>query len=335
MNRFAKVAFVALAALLAGAPGRLNALVVMSESFRNSTATNWTIIGNATLTSGVAPDPSGAGWLRLTSATNAQAGSAIFNTPFASADGAQITFTYATWGGNGADGISFYLIDGATTTPTVGGAGSGLGYSRTSTPANGVTNGYLGVGLDEYGNFATNSAGDCNALPCPAGTPNMVTIRGSGSLGTGFNYLTRQGATIGTTDRAGAKRVRITVSPGPTVTITVDVDSGSGFVNVISSFTVSSATGQIALPTTFKMGLSASTGGSNNNHEIRDLNLNGARPSSTALSSSGSPSGEGQTVTFTATVTGTGGSPTGTVTFRDGTTVIGTCLLYTSPSPRD
>jgi outer membrane autotransporter protein len=45
---------------------------------------------------------------------------------------------------------------------------------------------------------------------------------------------------------------------------------------------------------------------------------------STALSSSQNPSTFGQSVTFTATVTSGGGTPTGTVTFKDGGAVIGT-----------
>ncbi|MGD9924929.1 MAG: Ig-like domain-containing protein, partial [Pseudorhodoplanes sp.] len=50
-----------------------------------------------------------------------------------------------------------------------------------------------------------------------------------------------------------------------------------------------------------------------------------APPASVALSSSQNPSQVGQAVTFTATVTGL--SPTGSVTFRDGATVLGTVAL--------
>ena len=46
-----------------------------------------------------------------------------------------------------------------------------------------------------------------------------------------------------------------------------------------------------------------------------------------ALTSSPNPSSAGQAVTFTATVSGSGGTPTGTVTFYDGSTVIGTATL--------
>jgi hypothetical protein len=47
----------------------------------------------------------------------------------------------------------------------------------------------------------------------------------------------------------------------------------------------------------------------------------------TTLTSSRNPSTRGQTVTFTATVTATAGTPTGTVTFRDGTSSLGSSRL--------
>jgi hypothetical protein len=50
-------------------------------------------------------------------------------------------------------------------------------------------------------------------------------------------------------------------------------------------------------------------------------------PSTTVLTSSLNPSVAGQSVTFTATVSGTGGTPTGTVTFLNGSTSLGTGTL--------
>lgn len=47
----------------------------------------------------------------------------------------------------------------------------------------------------------------------------------------------------------------------------------------------------------------------------------------TALTASPNPSVYGQSVTFTAVVTGSGGTPTGSVTFMDGTTTLGTGTL--------
>jgi hypothetical protein len=48
---------------------------------------------------------------------------------------------------------------------------------------------------------------------------------------------------------------------------------------------------------------------------------------STALASSLNPSKSGQAVTFTATVTSGGGTPTGTVTFKNGASTLGTRTL--------
>jgi hypothetical protein len=63
----------------------------------------------------------------------------------------------------------------------------------------------------------------------------------------------------------------------------------------------------------------------NNVTNMASFSLAVAAVSATSLTSSPNPSAIGQSATFTATVTGL--SPTGTVTFYDGTTVIGTCNL--------
>src|SRR5205807_1940347 len=57
----------------------------------------------------------------------------------------------------------------------------------------------------------------------------------------------------------------------------------------------------------------------------------GQASTTTALASSANPSASGQSVTFTATVSVSGaGTPTGTVTFMDGSTILGTVTLSTS-----
>jgi hypothetical protein len=48
------------------------------------------------------------------------------------------------------------------------------------------------------------------------------------------------------------------------------------------------------------------------------------KASTTAVKTSLTPSLFGQRVTFKATVTGSSGTPTGTVTFKDGASVLGT-----------
>ena len=298
----------------------------VNQDFRSGSASGWNLIGSATLTSG-GVDPAGAGWLRLTDTGGNEAGSAIYNTAFSNTDGVQASFTYASYGGSGADGISFYLIDGATAIPTVGGTGGGLGYAwkhTTTVTQPGVTNGYIGISFDEYGNAANNF--DTIADPygtggAGAGTFPGITVRGPGNLndvGT-FPFKTNAAATIQTGSRAGAKNVTITITPSPTQKLTVAIN-GTTYINNldISSYT---------MPATFKMGFSSSTGGSTNFHEIRDLTVTGTVASGTVVVTSGSPSVVGNSVTFTATVTGSGATPTGNVAFYDGATYLGTGAL--------
>ncbi|MBK8049831.1 MAG: hypothetical protein IPK16_23625 [Anaerolineales bacterium] len=89
--------------------------------------------GSAILTSNGA-DPAGNGWLRLTSNATYLAGYAYYNQPVPTGRGLVITFDYGSWGGTGADGLSFFLFDGATPTFNVGANGGSLraenGYQR-------------------------------------------------------------------------------------------------------------------------------------------------------------------------------------------------------------
>ena len=301
------------------APAAARAQFPITQSFEGSSAPGWSLLGTAALTGTGAIDPVGQGWLRLTSATTGQAGSAIYNTAFSSSAGIVVTFTYADYGGTGADGFSFYLIDGSTATPTVGQPGGPLGYSANyvnSTCATGplvasgpgVTNGYVGIGFDEYGNFSSCLAG----VASPGRTPQSVLIRGSGSLsaGTAFRYLAGttlnaivSGATVNGVARASARPVRISIINQK---IKVEMDLGAGYQTVINSYDLSTATGQVALPATFKMGFSGSTGASTDYHEIRNLQV--TQPVNLGLSQASSPSSVtvGQTVTFTITITNDG-----------------------------
>jgi uncharacterized repeat protein (TIGR01451 family) len=64
--------------------------------------------------------------------------------------------------------------------------------------------------------------------------------------------------------------------------------------------------------------------------EVVALHGTGILSSKTTIASSANPSSLGQNVVFTATVTGSGTTPTGTVTFQDGSSSIGTATLDAS-----
>ena len=97
-------------------------------------------------------------------------------------------------GGDGADGISFFLQDG-TQAPGLGAFGGSLAYScsNANTPHDGLTGGYIGLGIDEYGNFlngtnlvagytGTNVATGDNAAYGYGYKPGRIGLRGAGSI---------------------------------------------------------------------------------------------------------------------------------------------------------
>lgn len=118
-----------------------------------------------------AKDQVGFGALRLTPAVDYKTGAILSNFTFPNNQGLQVTFTTYTYGGdkggvaaNGADGITFILTDGTEPLPdnaTTGASGGAMGYSCSNTnrtddengKSEGMANAYLGLGIDEYGNF--------------------------------------------------------------------------------------------------------------------------------------------------------------------------------------
>jgi hypothetical protein len=129
-----------------------------SSSLMNaSAASELTIQGNASHTStGV----------QLTPASSNQFGGLFINgRTFTSVNGLHVEFEYdmkngTPLSGTYGDGLSFFLYDGALTNPTLGAAGAGIGYSYNRTRDQfapqrkaGLSGAYLGIALDEFGNF--------------------------------------------------------------------------------------------------------------------------------------------------------------------------------------
>lgn len=160
--------------------------------------------GVAYLTSGK-EDPRNNGWLRLTKHLKNQRGFAYLNKTFPSNLGVYLEFEYKVWSTNrfyGADGLCIFLFDGqygpAGSSPKtfrIGAHGGSLGYAqKTGTP--GLAGAYIGIGLDEYGNFVMNHEGRKGGLRWPGDPPfyynpedtkspeirpHRITIRGNES----------------------------------------------------------------------------------------------------------------------------------------------------------
>ncbi|MGY0038490.1 hypothetical protein [Pedobacter sp. NJ-S-72] len=179
------------------------------------------------------------------------------------------------------------LFDATTSPFKLGPNGGSLGYTATAA-GNGLSGGYIGVGLDEFGNFSSTQGG-------PGQTPNAVVLRGptTAALNTSNRYLAGNqvynpnlpsgpptGNPIGylsltptrPTDAQFYRRVQIEITPtGVLNTYLVVVrwkTSPSGafvqlFQNVLTTAT--------PVPAFLKIGFASSTGGGYNNHEIRNL----------------------------------------------------------------
>ncbi|SHL85425.1 T9SS type A sorting domain-containing protein [Hymenobacter psychrotolerans] len=252
------------------------------ETFRNATATGWTIGGSAYLTGNGAAgnDAVGEGYLRLTQATTNQAGYAVDNSSFPATQGFSISFEYFAYGGTnpGADGFSVFLLDGSTQNFNIGASGGSLGYAqRTGVP--GVSNGYVGIGIDEWGNYSNASEGRNGGINPGNLTPDAVAIRGAGN-GSGadqYPYLTgTQSLPFSldvTTPRAqngsaDYRRAFIDViASGGTYRITIRIQHGTEVTTTVSNYVVS------APPSTLRVGFSGATGASTNIHEIRNLQI--------------------------------------------------------------
>ncbi|HRW50760.1 MAG TPA: hypothetical protein P5333_24750 [Caldilinea sp.] len=285
----------------------------VTQDFRNTTAPNWLLTDAAKLTAPTIDSP-GNGWLRLTSMSD-PVGAAILNSAFPSTDGIVVRFTYAMWGQiGGGDGFTFFLLDGSTANPVRGASGGGLGYAASPRAnMNGLTNAYVGIGFDSFGNFSNDNElrTDYRCASASFGQhSNSIVLRGSGNNQNGYCYLAKQEHSydwkkwVGTGTRDEARPVEIVILGGK-ITVRMDYGDGNGYVTEIDQFDLSSARGQAALPSTFKLGFAASTGAKVNNHEIRDLTVQ--KPADLAVSMTAAPTaaGRGAPVQFTVVVSNT------------------------------
>lgn len=210
-------------------------------------------------------------------------------------------YAYGGGGSTGADGVVVIFSD-ATVPPAAGGAGGSLGYAQYSNPANtpGFAGGWLGIGLDEFGNFS--NATENRYLGNAAGAvANAIAIRGPSNTfftGTanaykyGYPYLAGTGTlatTISnpsnTTPGAPGYLYRITIDSriAGEQWIRVDRNVGGGAIdqNLIADFNLMSKLSTAGIPTTttpiipanFWLSFTGGTGGQKNIHELDNLQV--------------------------------------------------------------
>ncbi|HXQ63206.1 MAG TPA: hypothetical protein VN796_12790, partial [Acidimicrobiales bacterium] len=248
-----------------------------------------------------APDSDGSGALMLTDGGFGEASNVIYGGSFPTVDGLDITFDAHMYGGTPlgpsyADGISFDLAAAPPNPGAVGSAGGALGYSTDgSTP--GMPAGYLGVGLDEYGNYSTTTyeGNDCHTSdPTWAGYfPNEVTVHGPGNGTSGYCLLASSlqdgpdplgpsgiqlhGADFASSEITVHIVIDTSVPNSPTYTVTLQPVGDSSATTITSGplpdFYYDPVTGQqvTGIPSQLTFAVAASTGSGSDVHEIDNL----------------------------------------------------------------
>ncbi len=200
---------------------------------------------------------------------------------------------YFAYGGSGADGIAVTFSD-STISSTTGGFGGSLGYAPNGANA-GFGGGWLGIGLDEYGNFPNPTEGRSGypvgwTAPVTANTAagfykTNVSVRGSGSGATGYALLANTGvlatAVAPPTGAAGDTpyRFRFTLDHSDNVHayVTVERDTtgtGNSYATLVPKFDVKGAnSGQSAVPANWLVSFTGSTGGATNNHDFKRVRV--------------------------------------------------------------
>ncbi len=182
-----------------------------------------------------------------------------------------------------------FLFD-ATQTFSIGAFGGSLGYANRvsgSTTETGLSGGYIGIGLDEYGNFVRNSEGKNGGTADLA--PNSIALRGPQKNSKPYRYLTHTQLQTNSSSNTNSidyntvtstrptnsqfyRKVKIYIEPIGTISVPkyrirvlwTTTPNGTDTQHISYETTD-------PIPALLKLGFGASTGGGFNYHEIRNL----------------------------------------------------------------
>lgn len=255
-------------------------LTCFSDDFSASTLSNNWVVARS---SGDFTPAIVNGRLGMTQASPKQSTSATYQRLFPAANNlVTIEFDQYAHGGNGADGMAVVLSD-ARVTPQPGAFGGPLGYGFKP-GVNGFAGGWLGVGIDEYGNFS-GEGGATNK----GRRKQSVVVRGSGSGTSGYNYLkgtcnngaeNTGGNCLSPTVDSGSDsnrphRYRLTIDSRITgqSLVKVERNTGGGYSTLIDSFNAAGQSGQAAIPENLMLSLTGSTGDATNAHQIDNVRI--------------------------------------------------------------
>ncbi|MBC7654546.1 MAG: gliding motility-associated C-terminal domain-containing protein [Oligoflexus sp.] len=271
------------------------------QSFKETTANNIRFGGvpTAVLTAASGIDAPGNGYLRLTDGIINQKGYVYGTDNFTTNLGLSISFEYFTYGGSGADGICFFLFDATANPFNIGGFGGSLGYAQfnlTNPVSPGVSKGYLGIALDEFGNFPNPREGRQGGI---VGTgffgisTKSVVLRGKGDgaaqVPSNYRYLTSLqtstkgvdlvddgAATMRSPDstQLGYRKAFIDLEPNVNGGYNISVRIKVGGIPTKTTTVIDKYYYPDLAPALVRYGISSSTGDLTNFHEIRNVRIN-------------------------------------------------------------
>ncbi|WP_061010742.1 DUF6701 domain-containing protein [Vibrio sp. CUB2] len=256
------------------------------ETFSSSNVDNWSVIGYG---SSVKPQVIN-GRFRLNDNRARQATASAYNYLFPSKENyLEIEFDHYAYGSsrNGADGVALVISD-ANVPPQTGAFGGPLGYGmklrknhshEVSQDVEGFAGGWLGIGIDEYGNFYREGGENL----ARNGIPNNVGIRGAGLKDSdgkwlrGYKYIKGQQFN-GDLDNRKNKRHRYKVilnsRKSGVITLSVQRKIKNGqWSTVIRDFDVLTEGGFNYTPENFRISVTASTGDYTNTHEMDNFQV--------------------------------------------------------------
>ncbi|MGY5740932.1 DUF6701 domain-containing protein [Vibrio antiquarius] len=248
------------------------------EDFNANDISNWSVIGFG---QSIKPKPSG-GRFVLNSSQRNQATASAYNYLFPSKDNyLEVEFDHYAHSGSGADGVALVLSD-ANVPPQTGAFGGPLGYG-VKPNIQGFAGGWLGFGIDEYGNYSREGSFEDGHYR-PGFKPNTVAIRGSGIkngagqwMG-GYRYI-KGNHNVGYLDRRRDPNHRYKViidskQQGKVyITIQRKIGSANSWTTLISKFDVMRGFGQTTPPENFRVSITASTGDITNVHEMDNFQV--------------------------------------------------------------
>ena len=272
-----RIAALAVAGIIALVSSAAAQNIQLNQSFEGTTAPGWVFGGSGYTPDLTANSGSNPGWLEMTNGQLNESTYAYDSTSFASANATiAATFNYVSFNGTGADGLTFFLADASVVANqgfSAGAYGGSLGYAQ-KTGINGLSGGYLGIGIDEYGNYSNPTEGRVGGTGF---IPNAIAVRGPGSGTSGYNYLGGTGTLSTplsypgqTTIPSGSEAETIQMVLTSTNQLTVSIEFGnSGVFNTIFTANLSAYT----RPNNLVLGFTAGTGSLTSTQEIQNVLL--------------------------------------------------------------